>query len=227
MWNSSQFFVFWRRGGNWAAFLLFWFVASAIISTLEHTWESIQLTGEEQSKVDITAITSFLKTRKNDLESDTALANQLDQIINIMDTNPDMARLWSEMDLEIALVQHKMVKTVVEIVKDEFARVESNLNENDKMGKILANKFIKLLSEENTVNVFRNSGEKHMKESVAKEKENQKKCSEKKAAGQSCREEWSFGNALHFTSTVFTTTGYGAHTTMTTVVSVHFTSEVK
>jgi hypothetical protein len=113
----------------------------------------------------------------------------------------------------MALFQHNMVKTIVNVVKDEFARIETNLDEEDKSGISgisLANKLIKLLSEENTVAVFRESGEQHVKKLNAEEKERQKKCLERKAEGRSCGDvRMSFGNALHFTSTVFTTTGYG------------------
>ena len=52
-----------------------------------------------------------------------------------------------------------MVKTIVDVVKDEFARIESNLDEEDKSGISLSNKLIKLLSEENMLTVFRESGE--------------------------------------------------------------------
>lgn len=198
-------------------FILFWFIASAIISSLEHSEENMELTEEQISKEAVNALTTFLKLKKEHFENNTVLANQLEKIIDIMETNPDMPRLWAAMDLEMALVQHDMVKTIVDVVKDEFARVELNLNEDDKSGLSLANKMIKLLSEENTVTVFRESGEQHVQKLNAEEKEKEKKCLERKAEGRSCGEaRMSFGNALHFTSTVFTTTGYGAHSPITT-----------
>jgi hypothetical protein len=167
-------------GGNWLFFLLFWFIASAIISSLEHSEENVELTEEEISKEAVNALTTFLKLKKDNFVNNTALANQLenfenyslladkvDKIIDTMETNPNMPRLSAETDLEMALVQHKMVKTIVDVVKDEFARIESNLDEEDKSGISLA---IKLLSDENTVTVFRESGVQHDKKMNAEEK---------------------------------------------------------
>jgi len=217
MWNSKRFCVIWRNGGNWAAFFIFWFLASAIISALEHSDQNKVLTEEQENKRDLSYLTSIFKKKKEFVfQNDTILANQLEKVIDIMEGSPDMARLWGKVDGEMALVKHKMIKTIVELVKDEFFRIKLELDKEDKRGRDLADRFIKLLSEDDTVAVFRKSGEYHMMEIVKETEEREERCSERKEKGLSCEENWSFGNSLHFTSTVFTSTGYGAKTPITT-----------
>merc|ERR1711892_408128 len=117
-----------------------------------------------------------------------------------------------------ALVQHKVIKTVIDIVKDEFARIESNLDGDDKSGIDLANRIMKLLSEESTVEVFQKSGENHGKKLNEEITKRKNACSKKTAEGDSCGKDWSvsYGNALHLSSSAFTTTGFGWHSPITT-----------
>ena len=151
------------------AFFMFWFLASAVISSLEHSEQNKVLSEDEENKRDVGYLTKFLKERKESFENETILANQLERIIQIMDESPHMPRLWGKMDGEMALVQHKMIKTMVEVVKDEFVRIKKNLKEEDTNGRDLADRFVKILSEDVTVAVFRRSGEEHMKKLVEEE----------------------------------------------------------
>jgi len=216
MWNYEKFKTFWRRGGNWVFFLLSWLIVSAIVSAFEHSWEEEKRTHEEQSKEDVKAMTAALKTMKEKIEDDKVLSDQLGKIMKVIE-DPATTRLWEKMDLdlEIALAQHNLVKTVVDILKEEFVRVKAELNEDDKHEKDTASKLIELLSEESTVALFKEHYAEHMKNKVAKKKTEQKECEEKKDAGERCVDYWSLGSSLHFTSTVFLTTGYGAHTPVT------------
>ena len=188
-------------------FLLFWFIVSAIISAFEQSYDE----HVDESKEEITGITELLKKKKELFENNTVMANQLEMIITTMEDSPDMERLWDGMNIKVALVQHDMIETMVDVMKDEFVRVRGDLTKDDTSGKNLANKSIKLLSDKSTVAVLREAVEEHVKE--------QKRCKEKKANGERCSPEgyWTFGNPLHYTSTVFTTLGYGAHTPVTTI----------
>jgi hypothetical protein len=103
MLNYEKFCKFWSKGGNWVFFFLFWFIASAVISSLEHSEENVELTEEEISKEAVNALTNFLKLKKDYFKNYTLLENQLEKIIDVMDTNPDMPRLWAEMDIEMIL----------------------------------------------------------------------------------------------------------------------------
>eukprot|EP00092_Neocalanus_flemingeri_P028056 GFUD01030459.1.p1 GENE.GFUD01030459.1~~GFUD01030459.1.p1 ORF type:complete len:366 (-),score=71.61 GFUD01030459.1:40-1137(-) len=216
MWNYERFCVFWRRGGNWAAFVLFWFFASAVIHALENSEQNKELDIEEESKRDVGIITGFLKEKRNDFQNDTKLTNQLERMIKLMDESPNMPRLWRKVDFELVMAKHKMIKSTLEVVRDEFLRIKEGLDKDDSSGRELADAFIKLLSEDDTVSAFRLLGEDHEKKVVADKKETEKKCLEKRNEGQPCEENWSFWHSLHFTSNVFSTTGRGTKTPITT-----------
>ena len=219
MWTWRNFCDFWRKGGNWGAFFLFWFISSAIISAFEHSAQNIYLNEQEQEKQVVTAFSGFLKAQKISFENNTDVNNQIERILAVVDENvEDVARLLLKTDIETALIQHRLLKTILDIVKDEFVRIESTLDEDDTKGKSLARRFIQLLSEKNTLEVFLQSGLKHIKKLKEEEKE-WEKCVKQEGADESCdQQHWteSYGNALHLTSTVFTTTGFGAHTPITT-----------
>jgi len=214
MWYE-KFCKFWRKGGNWLVFFIFWFIASAVISALEHSEQNKGLTEEQENKQSVATLTQFLKGKKETFENDTALANQLEKIIDIMDESPEMPRLFGLTDFELAIVKHNLIKSAVDVVKDEFARVKENLDEGDMSGRDLATRLIKLLSQNETVVAFQQSAEHHMQEAYEKDKEREAQCKERKEKGYSCEVHWSYGHSLHFTSTVFTTVGYGATTPIT------------
>eukprot|EP00092_Neocalanus_flemingeri_P089425 GFUD01113169.1.p1 GENE.GFUD01113169.1~~GFUD01113169.1.p1 ORF type:complete len:366 (+),score=101.15 GFUD01113169.1:28-1125(+) len=215
MWNYKKCCVFWRRGGNWAAFFLLWFFASAIISALEHSEQNKELNLEEESKRDVDWIIGFFKAKVEHFKNNTKVTNQLEQIINLMDESPDMPRLWRETGFEVVWNKPQIIKTYVEFVKEEFLRIKEDLDKDDITGRELADTTIKLLAEDDTTSVFTKYGEDHMKKVVEERKKKEKKCLEKRKEGQPCEERWSFGHSLHFTSTVFTTTGYGGATPIT------------
>jgi len=219
MWTWRNFCVFWRKGGNWGAFFLFWFISSAIISALEHSVENIQLNEQEQGKQVVRDFSGFMKAQKISFENNSEISNQIGRILAVVDENvEDVASLLLKIDIESAIIQHKHLKTVLDILKDEFVRVESILDEDDIEGKRLARRFIQILSEKNTLEVFLQSGLKHIKK-VKEEEKKREKCLKEEGKDESCdRQHWteSYGNALHLTSTIFTTTGFGAHTPITT-----------
>ena len=119
MWNSEKFWTFWRKGGNWVFFLLFWFIVSAIISAFEPSYDEYV----DESKEEITGITELLKKKKELFENNTVMANQLEMIITTMEDSPDMERLWDGMNIKVALVKHDLIETMVNVMKDEFVRV--------------------------------------------------------------------------------------------------------
>jgi len=218
MWSWRDFHSVWRKGGNWGAFFLFWFISSAIISAFEHSAENIQLNEQEQGTQAVRAFSAFMKSQQNSFENDTVILDQIIKITNALDDNSeDISRLLLKADIESALIQHKLLKTVLDIVKDEFVRIEATLDEEDTDGKHLAKKLIQLLSDKNTVQVFLQSGVRHIKKVKEEEKE-WEKCHREQAEDGSCATDWTddYGNALHLTSTIFTTTGFGAHTPITT-----------
>jgi len=210
----KEYFVYWRLGGNWVAFFLSWFIVSAIISALEHTQENIYLSEEEESLIAVKGINEFLKGKKDHFESNANLTKQLEKVVKTLEASPTMAKLWTEIDLETALVQHHMIKSLVGVFKDEFKRVKTSFTSDSEVAG-LADKVVRLLSENRTVELFQKSGDHHMRKMKELDEERKRKCKERKEAGKSCGEDWSFGQALHFTSTVFTTLGYGAHTPIT------------
>jgi len=192
------------------AFFIFWFIASAVISALEHSEQNKGLTEEQEHKQTVEYFTRFLKRKKETFKNDTTLASQLEKIIDIMDESPEMPDLFGQMDFELALVKHKLIESAVDVVKDEFSRVKENLDEGDTSGRDLATRLIKLLSEDETVVAFQQSAEHHVQEEYEKDKKREAQCKERKEKGYQCEVRWSYGHSLHFTSTIFTTLGYGA-----------------
>ena len=99
MWIYLEFCGVWRKGGNWLGFFLFWFLSSAIVSTLEHTYDSQRLTAEEQAKTELDALARLLELKNEHFANNTVNANQLDKIIKTLES-PEMPRLWDMFDFE-------------------------------------------------------------------------------------------------------------------------------
>jgi len=211
-WDKEKFGVIWRRGGNWVGFFLFWMISSVVVSLLEHSEQNKELTFEAEKTQEIKGLKQWITILRD--ENDTIVAGQIDKLLKLID-NPITPKLWAKVDIEQAVFTHNLSKVVVEIISGEFSRIKDDLEKGDKDGRQLATDFFHFFSGDEALSFINESLTLHAKHMEHKRNEWKEKCLEKKKNGLTCEERWSFGDSLHYTSTIFTATGYGARIAIT------------
>ena len=125
----------------------------------------------------------------------TDLKEQLEKLMIVMETNPAMPRLFGKLNLEMALMKHDMMKVIVNLFKDEFIRIRSDLPKDDIQGLNLASELISFFSSNKTVQAFSSAGEYQVQNFLEDHQdENQ-------------LHKFDFGKALHLTGSIFTNMG--------------------
>ena len=157
-WSPSKLSVFWNNGGNWLVFFITWFVTSAIMVSLEQSDNNIETTEEVMNQQQIKLIVNLLTDQKEHLKDNQDLESQMEKIIELLETNADIPRLYGKMNIELALVKHDMMKVIIGLFRDEFIRIKTELNEDDSEGVEAASKLIELFSDSKTVEAFSRSG---------------------------------------------------------------------
>merc|ERR1711953_418775 len=139
--------TFWSNGGNWLVFFILWFITSGIMVSLEQSKANVHITKEMINKQEVDMIVKLLKDQKTHLHDKTDLGNQMEKIIQLLEKNSDIPRVYGKMNLEIALVQQNMINVIIGVFKDELKRIKSDLEKDDIQGALAASELIELLSD--------------------------------------------------------------------------------
>merc|ERR1711997_98022 len=130
-WAANNFPAFWRNGGNWLVFFILWFVTSGIMVSLEQSEANVHITKEIINKQEVDLIVKLLKEQKTHLQDKTELGNQMGKIIQLLEKDPNIPKVYGKMNLEIALVQQKMINVMIGVFKNELKRIKSDLEKDD------------------------------------------------------------------------------------------------
>merc|ERR1711997_350952 len=157
-WAANNFPAFWRNGGNWLVFFILWFVTSGIMVSLEQSEANVHITKEIINKQEVDLIVKLLKEQKTHLQDKTELGNQMEKIIQLLEKNSDIPKVYGKMNLEIALVQQNMISVLLGVFKDELKRIKSDFEKDDIQSSLAASELITLLSDNKTLQAFSVSG---------------------------------------------------------------------
>ena len=125
----------------------------------EHTKADEKLEDEEMNKQDVEVVTRLISGQMELLANDTEMAEQLDRLLVILETNPMMPELFGKLNLEMALVKHDMVSVILGLFRDEFIRIKEELDTENVEGKKLSEDLINFFSDNKTVQAFSQAGE--------------------------------------------------------------------
>ena len=122
--------------------------------SLEQSEGNIEKTEDVMNQQQVNLIVRLLNNQKTHLENKKDLSSQIEKIIQLLEDNENIPRLYGKMNLEIALVQHDMMKVILGLFKDEFIRIKMELTDDDHEGLVAATKLIELFSDKKTVEAF-------------------------------------------------------------------------
>ena len=176
----------------------------------EHSEHNIEIAEQDFNEHDVEMVKDLIIEQRDYLVNQTELQNQLDKLINVMENNPFMPDLFGKLNLEMALMKHDMMGVIVNLFKDEFVRIKSELGQEDIEEKKLASDLITFFSDNMTVTAFSAAGEAQMAEYLASfsgmDLTNIKNVElvENYTFSHGMTD---FGEAIHLTSTIFMNTG--------------------
>jgi len=214
----DNFGKLWYNGGNWVIFIIVWFIFSGLMYVAEHSEHNIEIAEQDFNEHDVEMVKDLIIEQRDYLVNQTELQNQLDKLINVMENNPYMPDLFGKLNLEMALMKHDMMGVIVNLFKDEFVRIKSELGKDHIEEKKLASDLIEFFSDKMTVTAFSAAGEAQMTEYLASfsgvDLTNIKNVQlvENYTFSHGMTD---FGEAIHLTSTIFMNTGYGWKTPLT------------
>ena len=126
--------------------------------SLEQSKANVHITKEIINKQEVDLIVKLLKEQKTHLQDKTELGNQMGKIIQLLEKNSDIPKVYGKMNLEIALVQQNMINVLIGVFKDELKRIKSDLEKDDIQSSFAASELIALLSDNKTLQAFSVSG---------------------------------------------------------------------
>lgn len=126
--------------------------------SLEQSEANIHITKEIINKQEVDLIVKLLKEQKTHLQDKTELGNQMGKIIQLLENDPNIPKVYGKMNLEIALVQQNMIKVIIGVFTNELKRIKSDLEKDDIQSSRAASKLLGLLSDNKTVEAFSVSG---------------------------------------------------------------------
>jgi len=175
-------------------FIILWIISAAIIGALESSKQNIQLTKEEQKKLEVHGMAEGLGNIQEFLkETDKENRAHLQRLIDLL-RRDEFPRIWAlgEDDFEEHI---EVLKLKVNLIHEDFERVRKELDKDDIAGQETVKELLNILKDGKTVAVLDKANE--MKHKMIEEAE------------ASSSADWDFGTSLHFVSSVFTTLGYG------------------
>merc|ERR1711971_263238 len=206
----NNFPAFWRNGGNWLVFFILWFITSGIMVSLEQSEANVHITNEIINKQEVDLIVKLLKEQKTHLQDKTELGNQMEKIIELLEKDPNIPKVYGKMNLEIAMVQQDMIKVMIGVFEEELKRIKSDLEKDDIQSSSAASELLGLLSDNKTLQAFSVSGKASVTDYLSSLKNGTLWCEEDECQG------WGLEDGIHFTSSIFTNIGYGWRTPVTT-----------
>ena len=207
--------------------------------SLEQSEDNVHITKEIINKQQVDLIVKLLKEQKTHLKDKTELGNQMDKIIELLEKDANIPKVYGEMNLEIAMVQQNMINVIIGVFKTELKRIQSDLEKDDIQGSNAASKLIKLLSDKKTLEAFSVSGKASVTEYLSSwNNSSDYECEVRtgQCEGRRCEgsllslqdldcQGWSLEDGIHFTSSIFTNIGYGWRTPITTGSTSHVIKE--
>merc|ERR1712110_1260675 len=126
--------------------------------SLEQSEANVHITNEIINKQEVDLIVKLLKEQKAHLQDKTELGNQMGKVIQLLETDPNIPKVYGKMNLEIAMVQQNMINVIVEVFKSELERIKSDLVKDDIQSSYAASQLLGLLSDNKTLEAFSVSG---------------------------------------------------------------------
>merc|ERR1711953_840702 len=210
-WPINNFPAFWRNGGNWLVFFVLWFITSGIMVSLEQSEANVKITEDMVNKQQIDLIVKLLKEQKTHLQDKPQLEEQMKKIIELLEKDSSIPKVYGKMNLEMAMVQQNMINVFIGVFNDELKRIKSDLEKDDIEASLAASGLMKLLSDNKTLEAFTVSGKASVTEYLSSWNDGSDyNCEEFDCQG------WRLEDGIHFTSSIFTNTGYGFRTPLTT-----------
>jgi len=182
-------------------FVLLWIISAAIIGALESSTQNVEMTKEDLKELEVKGMVEGLSNIMHFLdEDDTANKSHLTRLIKLLG-KADFPRIWAlgTDDFEEHI---EVLKLKIKLIHEDFERVHNELDESDISGKETIKEFLSILKDGRTAEILDKANKLRRQTSL----EN----------ADSYSDQWDFGDALHFVSTVFTTLGYGARYPVTT-----------
>ena len=127
--------------------------------SLEQSQANVHITKEIINKQEVDLIVKLLKEQKTLLQDKTELGNQMGKIIQLLEKDPNIPKVYGKMNLEIAMVQQNMISVIVGVFKAELKRIKPDLEKDDIQSSHAASKLLGLLSDKKTVEAFSVSGQ--------------------------------------------------------------------
>ena len=129
-----------------------------IMVSLEQSEANVHITNEIINKQEVDLIVKLLKEQKTHLQDKTELGNQMEKIIELLEKDPNIPKVYGKMNLEIAMVQQDMIKVMIGVFKEELKRIKSDLEKDDIQSSSAAGELLGLLSDNKTLEAFSVSG---------------------------------------------------------------------
>ena len=166
--------------------------------TAEHSKEEGSVGDDESiNKEEVKMVIDLIKEQRQYLAADKDLQNHLDKLLIIMEKSPDMAAVFGKLNLELALMKDDMMTVIVKLFKEEFLRIRSELDEDDISEMKLTSDLVQYFSSNKTIRAFSVAGEAQVKDYLDKHDHR----------GEESHYMSDYGQAVHMTSTIFTTLG--------------------
>ena len=132
--------------------------------SLEQSEANVKITEDMVNKQQIDLIVKLLKEQKTHLQDKPELGEQMKKIIELLEKDSKIPKVYGKMNLEIAMVQQNMINVFIGVFKDELERIKSDLEKDDIEASLAASGLLKLLSDNRTLEAFTVSGKASVSE---------------------------------------------------------------
>ena len=126
--------------------------------SLEQSQANVKITEDMINKQQIDLIVKLLKEQKTHLQDKPQLEEQMKKIIELLEKDSSIPKVYGKMNLEMAMVQQNMINVIVEVFKSELERIKSDLEKDDIQSSHAASQLLGLLSDNKTLEAFSVSG---------------------------------------------------------------------
>ena len=134
------------------------FFILGIMVSLEQSEANVKITEDMVNKQQIDLIVKLLKNQKTHLQDKPQLEEQMKKIIELLEKDSNIPKVYGKMNLEMAMVQQNMINVFIGVFKDELKRIKSDLEKDDIEASLAASGLMKLLSDNKTLEAFTVSG---------------------------------------------------------------------
>ena len=100
------------------------FFILGIMVSLEQSEANVKITEDMVNKQQIDLIVKLLKEQKTHLQDKPQLEVQMKKIIELLEKDSSIPKVYGKMNLEMAMVQQNMINVFIGVFKDELKRRE-------------------------------------------------------------------------------------------------------